>query len=130
MYLGIDYGDKRVGLAIAEARGPAVAWKILVNKGLDNLITELKKIVIEQEINLIVVGLPVSFQGKVTERTDLTEQFVDSLRAVLNVDVVTEDERLTSTMVTKETGRRQQLDDKSAALILQTYIDRQNASHA
>lgn len=128
MYLGIDYGEKRVGLAISESRGPAVAWKILANKGSDSLIVELKQIVSEQGIELIVVGLPVSFQGRVTERTKITQEFVDQLRTVLNINIVTEDERLTSSMVSKETGRRQQLDDKSAALILQTYIDRQHVA--
>jgi putative Holliday junction resolvase len=128
MLLGLDFGQKRIGLALAEERGPAAPWKIIENTGTDSVIDEIKEIILEHNITQIVVGWPLSLGGKVTERTQLTDAVIKALQLATDVEVVMEDERLTSSIVTKATGDRKDIDDKSACEILQTHIDRNVAT--
>jgi len=129
MLLGIDYGEKRIGLALAPEQGPAVPWQIIDFVGLDKTVKTLAEIVQEQQVSLIVIGMPTSLAGKLTERSAMTDQFVQSLKQAINLPVVLEDERMTSAIITKATGESKNIDAKSAAEILQTYLDRKNALH-
>jgi len=123
MYLGIDYGSKRIGLALAESSGPALPWKIIDYHGDVALIEEIKQIVTAEQIDKIVVGWPLSLQGKVTERTTVTDNFIKALQAAVDREIIMEDERLTSKGAdVRQDGKP--IDDVSAARILQTFIDR------
>jgi putative Holliday junction resolvase len=123
MYLGIDYGSKRIGLALAEATGPSLPWKIIDYPGDSALIEEIKKIVASEHIDRIVVGWPLSLQGKITERTTATDTFIKALQAGVDVEIIMEDERMTSGGAdVRQDGKP--IDDVSAARILQTFIDR------
>ena len=123
MILGIDYGDKRIGLALSEERGPALPWKILDNSSQTRVIEELKTIVQEQHITAIVIGWPLNMQGQVTERTKITDVFVKAVQAAIDCEIILEDERWTSKVVDRA-GITGPIDDKSAGHILQSYIDR------
>jgi putative Holliday junction resolvase len=123
MYLGIDYGSKRIGLALAESTGPALPWKIIDYTGDDALIAEIKKIIISEHIDRIVVGWPLSLQGKITERTNATDAFIKALQSSVDKEIIMEDERMTSGGAdVRQDGKP--IDDVSAARILQTFIDR------
>ena len=128
MLLGIDYGDKRIGLALAEESGPAVPWQIIEHPGLEPLLEQLQEMILETGISAIVVGRPIGMSGNITERTKITDDFIEDLRQATDIKVYTEDERLTSAAVTAATGQTRSLDDKAAAEILQTYLDRNNVS--
>ena len=65
--LGIDYGDKRTGLALAESNSMAAPYKVLTSQQ-QELITELKQIITEENIDAIVVGLPHSLSGQTNHR--------------------------------------------------------------
>ena len=123
MLLGIDYGDKRIGLALAEERGPAVPWKILDNISLSQVLNDLKTAVEEQEVTALVIGWPLNMQGQVTQRTKITDAFVKAVQAVIDCEIILEDERWSSKIVDRA-GISGPIDDKSAAHILQSYIDR------
>ncbi|MFH0874272.1 MAG: Holliday junction resolvase RuvX [Candidatus Komeilibacteria bacterium] len=123
MLLGIDYGDKRIGLALAEERGPALPWKILTNSSLQQVLADLQAIVLAQNVTTLVVGWPVNMSGQMTERTKITEVFVQAVRDAINCPVILEDERWSSKIIVRA-GISGVIDDKSAAYILQTYIDR------
>jgi putative holliday junction resolvase len=123
--LGIDYGDKNIGLALGDLGGIALPYKILDNQGEDFVVSQLKEIVTAENIEVIVVGLPHSLSGKRNERLDITQKFVDLLNEKLNIKVATVDEQMTSKLYDK-LGVKKDIDKHAAAAILDTYISLQN----
>ncbi len=136
--LGIDYGRRRIGLAISDeaeflARplDPYVRTHSL-QKDLDHL-SQLAK---EFEVGTIVVGLPLNMDATKGEMALEVEEFVAQLRAVSKVNIVVSDERLTSAEAervllernVKRKDRKQLRDGLAAALILQGYLDSQSHS--
>lgn len=138
-YLGIDFGIKRVGIAISDA-GLTISFPrdYILNDNM--LLKKLSTIVREEEIKKIVIGMPVSMSGESSEQTEITKTFSDKLRKFLEkegniaeIDFI--DERLTSRMagaeiirtVAKKSKRREKglVDEMSAQIILQNYLDRE-----
>ena len=117
--LGIDYGDKRVGLALAEEAGPALPFKVIENN--KNLIKDIKDIIDQEYISELVVGLPHSFSGQENERLVITKNFIKDLQENLNVNVATVDEQLTSKLYEKM-GVNKDIDKYAATAILDTYL--------
>jgi len=126
--LGIDYGDRRVGLAMAEVGSIAVPYKILFNKNLETLIDDLDKIIKEENISIVVAGLPHSLTGYDNERIKITENFIKLLSKYLlaqNIPVKTVDEQLTSKLFYKM-GVSQEIDKHAATAILDTFLSQTN----
>ena len=127
-FLGIDYGEKRVGLAVSSDETKiALPLRILENKGRDFLFGEIRKICTEENIEQVVVGMPLTLAGERGEQAKEVLQFVDFLRNNLSAPVETEDERFTSVMVDKlmaESGVKER-DAVAAMVILQGYLDKQ-----
>lgn len=117
--LGIDYGDKRVGLALAELGSMAIPYKILANS--TDLFSELEKIISQENISLLVVGLPHSFSGKNNDRLEITQNFITDLKKHFSLEIVTVDEQMTSVLYAKQ-GVKKDLDKYSATAILETYL--------
>lgn len=137
--LGIDYGERRVGLAIGDFESKtAVPYKIILNGEKENLIEELKKIVTSEKIEKIVLGLPLSLKSgkgddamrqKDYENAHMRKilDFSELLEEKLGLPVIKEDERLSTKMARGLGGGRKQsdkFDDLAAMLILQSYLDR------
>ena len=127
-YLGIDYGDQRIGLAISDEDGEfAVPLEIITNEGREKTIAKIDALAKEEKIKIIVVGLPLPLspnQPVNEEQRRKTERFIAALKA-LPYQVATEDERLTSKLAERLTLRKSAgQDDVAAMLILQTYLDR------
>lgn len=126
--LGIDYGSKRIGLALADEEVKiAVPYITLENKGWRENFKELQKIIGEEDIHAVVMGLPLGLSGKETEQTKETRKFFQFLEGVLPIPVILEDERLSSKQVdalAKKIKKRLDRDSVAAMLILQTYLDK------
>jgi len=124
--LGIDYGEKRIGLALADREMKiATPYKILGNKGFDFVVNEIRKICETESVGEIVVGLPVSLRGKIEFQAKKVLEFVKFLEVNLKISVKTEDERLTSAMVDKLAEEQKvERDAIAAMLILQSYLDK------
>ncbi len=137
--IGIDHGERRVGVAISdESQTLARPLKVIpAGDSDDALIDELAKLIDEcaaeeGSLDLIVVGLPKRLDGLPSERTDRVMQFVEALRRRTRVTIVTEDERLSSREAESRLAqfhkswrkRKALLDAASAAVILQDYLDR------
>ncbi|MDD5627168.1 MAG: Holliday junction resolvase RuvX [Patescibacteria group bacterium] len=122
--LGLDYGEKRVGLAISDPEDRiALKYKtILLEDARELLLEELKKVCQEEEVKRVVIGLPISLSGQDSKQTKAVREFAEYVRMKLNLDVQLEDERLTS--VEAERTQAKDIDEESARLILQTYLDR------
>ncbi len=138
-YLGIDYGIRRVGIAISDA-GLTISFPRdhILNDNM--LLKKLSTIVREEEIKKIVIGMPVAMSGENSDQTEITKIFSDKLRKFLekdgiNADIDFIDERLTSRMagaeiirtVARKSKRREKglVDEMSAQIILQNYLDRE-----
>ena len=130
--LGIDYGEKRVGLALSD-RSNLIAspFKTINYINENDLVTQLKKIVIENDIKNFVLGLPINMKGEDTAQTKIVRKFKKSLSS-LDLPVIYEDERLSSISAKNalilqniKTGHNKpEIDKTAAAIILQQYLDK------
>ena len=122
-YLGIDYGTKRIGLAIGESE-----TKIALIFGTVDNINEIIKVIQEEQINVVIVGKPYSVANVEHKLPDSFQKFINELNKRMPKEVVIEfeDERLSSKYADSLIGDRKtkaSRDEISAMLILQTYLD-------
>ena len=91
--LGIDYGDSRIGLAISDTNKIiASPFKTIKNKGFDKTKEKIFDIIQENEIEIIVLGLPISMSGADTNQTKRVRKFQDLIQD-LEVPIQIQDER-------------------------------------
>ena len=131
--LGIDYGSKRMGIAVSDLlRTIATPYKILYRKDLKTDLEELKKIIKEKEIGAIAMGLPLQMNGQEGEIAQEVRKFATILEENLCLPVFLWDERLSSSAVEnfliKEVDlsrakRAKVLDSSAASYILQGVLD-------
>ncbi|MCP4523424.1 MAG: Holliday junction resolvase RuvX [Candidatus Gracilibacteria bacterium] len=126
MYLSIDLGDKRCGIAIA-IDGIVFPKDIILRP---KLLSVLKKYIAEYKIKTIVIGLPYDLYGKKTKQLEKTKRYMENLKTNFpEIQVEGVDERFTSfeaDNICLEMGDDSKRDDIAAALILETYLDQKN----
>ncbi len=131
--LGIDYGEKRIGLAISDPLGlTAQGLPTLERVDGEDYLQKLADLIKEKGVNRIIVGLPKSMNNTIGKKAEEVLEFVEVLKSNLNLPVVTVDERLTTVRAykamseTKMSLRKKQkrVDMISAQFILQSYLDR------
>ena len=132
-YLGIDYGKKRIGLALSDIMGiMAQPFDVIESKGIKNNVETILKIIKEKEVSCIVIGKPVNMNATEGEMAELATEFADELKKVTDIKVEMIDERLTTTQAERvlieeanvSREKRKGIRDKLAAtFILQTYLD-------
>ncbi|MBU0648626.1 Holliday junction resolvase RuvX [Patescibacteria group bacterium] len=131
-YLGIDYGEKRIGLAFGDDQVKiATPFMVLENKGLDKVLPELVEIFEQEGIEQIVVGVPYSL-GEKRDGAGGQEQavldFISRLGAGTIIPIARQDERFTTAQVDKlmagEKYNKRNRDAIAAMLILQGYLDK------
>ncbi|GAB1401758.1 Holliday junction resolvase RuvX [Elusimicrobiota bacterium] len=133
-FLGIDYGKRRIGLALSDIMGTfAQPFKVIESKGIKNDASNILQISKENSVSCIVIGIPIRLDTSEGEMAGLTKEFVEELKKItedIKVDII--DERLTTIqaerMLTEEANmsreKRKNIRDKIAAtFILQTYLD-------
>ena len=138
--LAIDYGRKRIGLALSDASATlASPWKVLARGGSDReaertIAAEVGVLTAADDgLSAVVVGWPRRLDGTPNEQTPIVEAFARALEAKVTVPVVLQDERLSSheadtRLAAREKDwrkRKQVLDAAAAAVILQDYLDEQ-----
>ena len=133
--LGIDLGDRRVGLAISDPMGMiASPYDVWDGRDRDGLPGRIRRLVEERSIGTVVVGLPNRTDRLGGERAGACEAFAQILRERLQVPVEMMDERLTTVMAhqamreggMKEKKHRQSVDKVAAVIILQSWLDKQS----
>lgn len=124
MILGLDYGTKNIGLAIAdETDKVALPFAVIENKNRNFVLAELKKIIQEEKVAKLVVGLPVSLSGQEGPQARETRKFIDFLAKNLDVPIVALDERMSSRLAdTLSGGTKGSRDIGSAMVILEDYL--------
>jgi len=131
--MGLDFGDKRIGVALSDvsrflSTGLETYTRVSTEKDLQHLI----KIIEDNNVKVVVFGLPLNMDGTRGIRVEKTEDFAEKLKARCNVTIDYYDERLSSVSaedILIEAGvrreKRKELIDKVAAtLILQDYLDK------
>lgn len=123
-YLGIDHGEKRVGIAISDDEGKiAFPRKTVVPK---DAIKEIKSVVKKEGIGKIIIGLPLSLGNKDTEQTKIVRRFAEKLHTSLTIPVEFENEVFTTRMAENAGVKKKNADAAATAIILQSYLDKQN----
>ena len=133
--LGIDYGDRRVGIAITDALGiTAQGLETIHHKGNDKIVLRrLDEIMQQYEIDTIVVGKPLNMNGTATERVEVTNKFIHKLKCKYNkLKIDTMDERLTTVEAHRTMNdlninprkKKNLVDTISAVYILEMYMNR------
>jgi len=131
--LGIDYGVRRVGVAISDPLNSiAMGVATLQVKSMKDAVTKVSEICHEKNASTIVVGLPLNMNGTIGPMAEKVERFVEQLREVTGIEVVTSDERLSSAMAERtlleadmsRQKRKGVIDKLAAQVILQGYLDR------
>ena len=128
--LGIDYGDTRIGIALSDPL-QIITKPYITLKNNSDFFVKLESIVNEKEVKIIVVGYPYGMKGQITKQTEKVDLFIDRLKHNIDIEVIKVDERLSSksaeNLLKKQgfkTGHnKSMIDDTSAAIILQEYID-------
>jgi putative Holliday junction resolvase len=139
-YLGVDFGQRRIGLALSDASGTlARPWQTVAAGPtprrsaviIDQAIADHLRVHDEAGLHGIVVGLPRKLNGQDTDQTAAVRQLADALACAGRCPVHLQDERLTSREAEARLARRErdwrrrkaQLDAAAAAIILQDFLD-------
>ena len=140
--LGIDLGEKRIGLAIADPGGPAMALATFRRGPAPAADAEaLRRVIGEQAVTELVVGLPLHASGDEGSQAQLTRAWVEAVQPLIGLPVAFRDERLTSHLAEQRLGPmkrgrsggpptraqreayRARVDQEAAAIILQDELD-------
>jgi putative Holliday junction resolvase len=139
--LGIDYGARRVGLALSDATATlASPWRMVQRPAseaatLTLLVQEIERLLAEDDgLGAVVVGWPRRLDGSPTHQTPAVEAFARALEQRIPVPVILQDERLSSheaeaRLAIRERDwrrRKEKLDAAAAAIVLQDYLDHQS----
>lgn len=134
-YLGLDLGSKTLGIAISDLTGTIASTLTTLNfkdENYESLLEPLATIISENQIVKIVLGLPKNMDNSLGTRAEITLAFKKMLEDYLQMEVVLEDERLTSVISNQvlisadlsRKKRKKKVDGIAAQLILQSYLER------
>lgn len=130
--MGLDVGDKTIGVAISDLLGLTAQGKTtIIRKSKKEDYGKLKELIDEYEINKVVVGLPKNMNGSIGPQCEKTMKFAEKLKNKFDIEMVYQDERLSTKAAERilisgdvRRDKRKTLIDKVAAtVILQTYLD-------
>lgn len=132
--MGIDFGSKRLGIAVSDPSTTLAQPVTVIDRSVEpDYLAALAKLIKEYDVYKIVVGYPRTLGGAVGPQAAAVDKFIDNVEEALSISVVRYDERLSS----KEAmtwlaqmgihGQKAKLvvDKTAAALILQSYLDRE-----
>ena len=132
--LGIDYGSKRIGLAISDGIGMTARPLSTIRRS--ELESTLCALTAEYDISEVVVGLPTGLSGTEGESAIAARELAADVEGLLGLEVRFVDERFTTRLAEssllesgmKRRDRKETVDKVAAAIILQTYLDNRRRS--
>ena len=133
-YIGLDLGTKTLGISLSKGVIASNYKTIRHNEDYDYLVLEVAKIVNEEHIDKIVLGYPKNMNNTIGPRAKITLEFKQKLENKTNLEVIMEDERLTSCVANKvlidadtsRKKRKERVDGMASVIILQSYLDRKD----
>lgn len=124
-HLGIDYGTKRIGLAISDEGGTmAFPYSILENS--KSSLGEIRSICGHESVETIVIGESVDYKGQPNIVKKEIDKFIVELKKIVKVPIIEEREFLSTQQARYYQTKRKHVDDSAASIILQSYLDRKN----
>ena len=131
-YIGLDLGEKTLGISISNGVIASNYGTLRHNKDYNYLVNEIRKIVIKEHIDKIVLGFPKNMNNTIGERANITLDFQKELEKKTELEVIMEDERLTSVVANqvlisdnmRREKRKKKVDGVASVIILQSYLDR------
>lgn len=135
-YLGLDLGTRTLGISISDTTftiANALRTIRFDENNYDEVISELKNIIDEYNVSKIVLGLPKNMNNTIGDRGKTTIEFGNKISKLLDIEVVMQDERLTTVEATNymleadisRKKRKKKIDSLAANIILQTYLDKE-----
>lgn len=135
-YLGLDLGTRTLGISMSDqSKTIATAYQTIrfQEDDYDVLLPQIKEIVEQYQIEKIILGFPKNMNNTVGDRGKTTIAFQQMLQKDLHIDVILQDERLTTVQATQylleadlsRKKRKQKVDSIAANIILQTYLDQE-----
>jgi len=130
--LALDHGTKRIGVAVSdELKMIAQPLEYILTEPFAPFLERLKKLLLEKEVDLILIGMPRNMDGSYGPAAQKVETFVAVLRGAVTVPIKTLDERLTSAQANRvliqggvrRDQRKEKVDKMAAAILLQSYLD-------
>ena len=131
--LGLDFGDKRIGVAVSDEMGwTAQGVKFIERKSMEKDLNEIDEVIKEYgNVENIVVGMPFNMDGSEGERVEITRKFIKSVEQRFNLPVIEIDERWSTMeaekfLVSADVSRKKRkgkVDQIAASFILQTYLE-------
>lgn len=130
--MALDYGDIRIGIALSDVtRFLASGYENYTRKNLEFDCKHISQIASENNVKIIVIGLPINMDGSKGVRVEKTYEFAEELKKYTSAEIDFLDERLTSVSAEKilisadvsRKKRKEVLDKLSATIILQDYLD-------
>lgn len=129
-YLAIDHGTKRTGLAICDA-SETIASPLTVLQGPKGLLNKIAEIVKAENVEAIVLGLPLNMTGTESPQTKLVLKFAEQLKGHISVPIHFQDERLSSFGAEEKLApadftrgkRKKRIDAVAAAEILEAFLE-------
>ncbi|WNZ46085.1 Holliday junction resolvase RuvX [Leptolyngbya boryana CZ1] len=137
--LGLDVGQKRIGVAGCDGTGLiATGLTTIRRKSYSQTIEELRQIVVDRQVEILVIGLPYSMDGTLGKQAIQIQKFAETISKALSLPFEFIDERLTSfeaeeSMKAARISLRENkelIDRKAAAIILQQWLDQRRATRA
>jgi putative Holliday junction resolvase len=132
-YLAIDYGDKHTGLAVCDP-AETIASPLTVIDGQKDLFDKITRIAAAENIEAIVLGLPLNMDDSIGPRAKLVLKFAEKLKNRLQIPVHLQDERLTTYAAEDKIApadlsrkkKKKRLDAIAAAQILETFLEQKD----
>lgn len=130
--LGLDFGDKTIGIAVSDkSLTIASPIKTIRRKSISKDLIELFDLIEVYNVGGLIVGLPLSLNGKENIRTEKVRKFVNAIELQKNIKIMLYDERFSSDVIFKELRKnhnsiskiKKKLDQQAAAYILQGFLD-------
>ena len=133
-YIGLDLGSRTLGVSLSDSSGIIASSYTIIrhNEEYERLIEEVKKIIEEKKVDKIVLGLPKNMNGTIGPKGELSYKFKEMLESGTGLEVILEDERLstkeaTNLLIKNDTSRKKRkevIDSLAATIILQSYLDK------
>ncbi len=128
-YLGIDYGEKRIGIAVSDPLGTIAFPKVVIeNNG--SFAKTLKDLIESERIEALVIGESKNYKGEANKIQPEIISFKNKLSKEIQLPIFLEPEFMTSMQVEKTFGKTDMLDASAASIILQTFLDKEKTRKA
>ena len=131
--MALDVGSRTIGIACSDALlMTAQGIETIRRTSLENDFNRLRELISEYEVHELAVGMPKNMNGTKGQRAEKTEEFVEKMKAVIDLPVTFWDERLSTVMAERQLiaadvsrkKRKGVIDKMAAVVILQGYLDR------